>query len=136
MAELLQQFPISFVTCINSLGNGLIIDTETERPVIRPKCGLGGIGGDVIRPFALSNVYQFRKALPDRIDVIGCGGISSGEWAFQHILVGATAVQIGSTYMREGTKCFKRIATDLQDIMIHKGYNTLDDFRGILKEMD
>ena len=136
MAELLQEFPIRFVTCINSLGNGLVVDTETECPVIRPKCGLGGIGGDVILPFALSNVFQFRNVLSERIDVVGCGGISSGEAAFQHILVGATAIQIGSSYMKEGIGCFERITRELQDIMTQKGYKTLDEFRGTLKEMD
>ena len=36
---------IKFITCCNSIGNGLIIDSEKEETVIYPKNGLGGIGG-------------------------------------------------------------------------------------------
>lgn len=37
MAEVLKKYPISFITCINSVGNTLIIDPETEQPLIAPK---------------------------------------------------------------------------------------------------
>tara|TARA_R100001163_G_C5067780_1_gene207188 strand:+ start:4967 stop:5899 length:933 start_codon:yes stop_codon:yes gene_type:complete len=129
-ADLISEFPISYVTCINSLGNGLVIDPNSIGPVIKPKCGLGGIGGDVIKPFALSNVYQFRQALPDKIDVIGCGGISKGRDAFEHILVGATAVQLGSVFMKEGPSCFKRISEELTMELQKMGFKNLDECRG------
>jgi dihydroorotate dehydrogenase (fumarate) len=134
MADLINIFPISTVTCINSLGNGLVIDPVRESPVIKPKNGLGGIGGDSILPFALSNVFQFRLSLLDHIDVIGCGGISTGSHAFQHLLVGATMVQVGSAYMREDVNCFQRITQELETIMKSKGYNHVTDFRGKLKD--
>lgn len=129
MAEIVSHFPVRFITCINSLGNGLIIDPITETPVIRPKGGLGGIGGAPIKPFALSNVYMFRRNLPSHIDIIGCGGIITGTDAFEHLLVGATAVQIGSQFMREGTGCFSRISTELKELMISKGYQRISDFQ-------
>lgn len=37
MAEVLKKYPISFITCINSVGNTLIIDPESEAPLIAPK---------------------------------------------------------------------------------------------------
>ncbi len=37
MANILKKYPVSFITCINSVGNTLIIDPETERPLIAPK---------------------------------------------------------------------------------------------------
>lgn len=135
MADLLSNFPVSFITCINSLGNGLVINPETESVTIKPKHGLGGIGGSVVKPFALSNVFQFRQHLSSTIDIIGCGGISTGTDAFEHILVGATAVQIGSTYMREGIDCFQRITNQLTDLMKQKGYTSLNDFRGSIKSL-
>ena len=33
----------------------------------------------------------------------------------------------------EGPSCFDRISTELQDIMVKKGYSSLEDFRGKLK---
>jgi dihydroorotate dehydrogenase (fumarate) len=102
MAELLNAFTgVRFVTCINSIGNGLVIDAETESVVIKPKDGLGGLGGSYVLPTALANVREFSRLLIGK-HVVGCGGINSGREAFMHILAGATAVQIGSCLYEEG----------------------------------
>jgi dihydroorotate dehydrogenase (fumarate) len=58
---------IEFVTCCNSIGNGLVIDYENESTVIKPKNGHGGIGGDYIKPVALANVRQFYTHLGNKI---------------------------------------------------------------------
>lgn len=133
MARIISLFPIHFVVCCNSLGNGLLIDSDTETVRIKPKGGLGGIGGTAIKPIALSNVYQFRKLLPKHVRVVGCGGISTGKDAFEFILAGASAVQIGTVYYEEGSWCFERIVNELEQIMKQKGYNCLEDFRGKVK---
>jgi len=132
MADVIKDHPISFLTCINSLGNCLIVDWESESSMIRPKAGLGGGGGSIVKPVSLANVREFSQRLPN-IPVIGCGGVQSGRDAFEHILVGATAVQVGSQLMREGPDCFTRINRELQEIMTEKGYQQLSDFRGKLK---
>ena len=135
MADLLNDFPLSFVTCINSIGNGLVIDPDSESVVIKPKQGFGGIGGDFVKPTALANIRKFYTLLDPKIAVIGCGGVKNGLDAFEHILCGASAVQIGTQFMREGTDCFARIAQELADIMRDKGYDGIEDFRGKLKEI-
>ena len=134
MAAVLNDFPLSFVTCINSIGNGLVIDPILESVVIKPKHGFGGIGGDFIKPSALANVRKFYTLLNKNIAIIGCGGIKNGMDAFEHILCGASAVQIGTQFMREGIACFERIAMELKTIMQSKGYTGLNDFRGKLKD--
>ncbi len=136
MAAILNQFPIQFVTCVNSIGNGLYIDVEQESVVIKPKEGFGGIGGDYIKPTALANVRQFYTLLRKNIDVIGCGGIKSGQDAFEHILCGASAVQIGTQLMKEEvSSCLDRITQELKIIMQQKGYSTIKDFKGKLKHL-
>lgn len=135
MSDIFKEYPINFLTCINSLGNGLVINPDTDRVAIKPKGGLGGIGGEVIKPFALANVYQFKKCL-SYMDIIGCGGIQNGQDIYEHILVGATAVQIGSALMREGVSCFERLTMELKMIMNKKGYNKLSDFRANVKTFD
>lgn len=133
IGDIVEQHPnIAFLTCVNSIGNVLHIDIDTENSVIAPKSGLGGLGGDYILPVALSNVYQFKKRLP-HIDIIGCGGIRSGEDVFKHILVGATFVQIGTHLNRNGVGSIQTIIEELRTIMNRKGYQTLDDFRGQYK---
>jgi dihydroorotate dehydrogenase (fumarate) len=133
MASLLAAYPLAFVTCINSIGNGLAINIDEECTLIRPKDGLGGLGGAIVKPTALANVREFRRRLPAQIAVIGCGGIATGRDAFEHLLCGAEAVQIGTQFYRERTACFERIERELAELMQQKGYASLSDFRGKLR---
>ncbi|KAI8391571.1 Dihydroorotate dehydrogenase [Radiomyces spectabilis] len=125
---------LSFVTCINSVGNGLAIDFETETALIKPKDGFGGLGGTMVLHTALANVNAFYRRLPNK-KVIGVGGVTSGKEAFLHVLAGASAVQIGTQLKEEGPQMFSRIKKELEDIMIAKGYKSLDDFRGKVKTL-
>lgn len=54
--------------------------------------------------------------------------------AFEMILCGASAVQVGTCHWTEGPKCFDRICQELKDLMQSKGYSSIDDFKGKLKE--
>lgn len=130
-ATVFNKFPLTFINCVNSIGNGLVIDDETV--VIKPKNGFGGIGGEYIKPTALANVHAFYQRLKPSIRIIGTGGVLTGQDAFEHILCGASMVQIGTTLHKEGTDAFKRITDELKAIMVKKGYKTLEDFRGKLK---
>ncbi len=135
MADIINQYPIQFVTCVNSIGNGLVIDIDQEQVVIKPKQGFGGIGGDYIKPTALANVRQFYLLLREDISVIGCGGVKSGQDVFEHILCGASAVQVGTQLMREGMGCFERLEAELTALMTKKGYGSIADFRGKLRSI-
>lgn len=135
MALILNKFPIFFVTCINSLPNGLFIDINKESVVIRPKKGFGGIGGSIIKPFALANIHKFYTYLRQDISIIGCGGISSGKDIFEHILCGASAVQIGTQFMKEGTSVFERLKKELIFILEKKNYSSINSFKGKLKNI-
>ena len=133
-AAIFNKFPLKFVNCINSVGNGLYVEDETV--IIRPKNGFGGIGGEYIKPTALANVHAFYQRLNPSISIIGTGGVLTGRDAFEHILCGASMVQLGTTLHKEGVPAFTRITEELKAIMAEKGYETLDDFRGKLKYLD
>jgi dihydroorotate dehydrogenase (fumarate) len=127
---------ISFITCSNSIGNGLLVDSDTETTLIHPKNGLGGCGGDFMRPVALSNVYMFNKLIGDKIDIIGCGGVSSGDDVFNLILAGAKAVQVGTLLSRKGIDVFKNLSIELKQRMLKNGYTNIEQFRGKLKTIN
>ena len=135
MANIIKQFPVKFITCINSVGNTLVIDPETECAIIKPKGGFGGLCGDYIKPIGLANVRAFRQLLPDDIDVIGVGGIKTGTDAFEYLLAGASAVQVATCFEKEGVGCFSRINGELIDIMAKKGYRNIADVKGKLKTL-
>lgn len=135
VCDILCKYDIDFITSINSIGNGLIIDYKTETTLIKPKNGIGGIGGKYIKPTGLSNVRNFYIELKKRnsnINIIGCGGIECGIDAFEYILCGADALQIGTQFYKEGVSCFDRISDELIDIMKQKNYSSLEDFKGKL----
>lgn len=128
---------IQFVTAVNTIGNALFIDAANECEAIKPKNGLGGLAGGFIKHTALANVRMLYSALLDAgrgdIDIIGVGGVKNGTDAFELILCGAKAVQVGTCHWTEGSSCFERIASELEAVMKDKGYNNIEEFRGRLK---
>lgn len=135
MAEVLKKYPISFITCINSVGNTLIIDPETEQPLIAPKWGLGWLWGDYVKPVALANVRAFYKLLGDRMKIIWCGGISNGVDVFEHLLAGASLVQLGTVLGKEDIVCFERIQKEFYEYIDKKWYTDVNQIIGNLKEL-
>ena len=129
-AHIFNQYPLRFVNCVNSIGNGLYIEDETV--VIRPKNGFGGIGGDYIKPTALANVHAFYQRLKPEIQIIGTGGVKTGRDVFEHLLCGASMVQVGTALQKEGVAIFDRLTEELQVIMQEKGYQSIEEFRGKL----
>lgn len=79
------------VSLINTL-LGMAIDVECRRPLLSTVTG--GLSGPCVKPVALRMVWQ--TALAVRIPVIGMGGIASWQDAVEFMLVGATAIQIGT----------------------------------------
>jgi len=135
MAEVLKRAPVEFLSLINSVGNALVIDSERESAVIKPKGGFGGLGGAVIKPVALANVRAFWKAFEGRVPVIGVGGVMSGTDVFEHLLAGASAVQVGTALVEEGPGVFERLAGELQAVLEKKGYPAAAAAVGRLKEL-
>ena len=118
MATILDEFKPSYITCINSLGNGFVFD-EDYKPSIKPKGGFGGVGGSIIKPFGLSNVRKFHELLPN-LDIIGCGGVTCGKDVYEYQLCGAKLVQVGTQLVKEGPKCFDRIMSEYNNIFVNE----------------
>ncbi len=133
MAAVLRDFPIDFITCVNSVGNALVLDPVTHRPMIKPKGGFGGLGGAMIKPIALANARKFYELIGDQIQIVGCGGIVTGIDAYEYSLCGASAVQIGTEYDREGNAVFGRIKTEANDYAKSQGWASIEDAQGKLE---
>ncbi len=135
MAQILDRVGVEFLSVINSVGNGLVVDLEKESVVIKPKGGFGGLGGPLIKPMALANVRAFWKLFGGRVPIIGTGGIASGGDAFEHLLCGASAVQVGTAFVEEGTGVFERLESELAVVLGKKGYDSVSACVGKLKEL-
>ena len=135
MGEVIGRCGVDFLNLINSVGNGLVVDPETETVVIKPKGGFGGLGGTIIKPVALANVRAFWKHFRGKIPIIATGGIVNGVDAFEHLLCGASAIQIGTALVEEGVDVFKRLERELAGCLEKKGYRSIVACRGKLKEL-
>ena len=135
MAEVIERTGVDFLTLINSVGNGLVVDPDRETVVIKPKGGFGGLGGPLIKPVALANVRAFWRLLGENCPIIGTGGVAGGMDAFEHFLCGASAVQIGTQLVEEGTSVFERVERELAGVLETKHYRSPGHCRGRLKEL-
>ena len=79
------------ISVINTL-IGMAVDIETRKPVLSTITG--GLSGPAIRPIALAKVYESSRAV--KIPVFGIGGIMDERDAIAFLIVGASAVQVGT----------------------------------------
>lgn len=135
MGDVLARCGVDFLTLINSVGNGLVVNPDAETVVIKPKGGFGGLGGAMIKPVALANVRAFWKHFHGTMPIVGTGGVVDGVDAFEHVLCGASAVQIGTVLVEEGVQVFERLEHELTACLEKKGHKTIGDCRGKLKEL-
>ncbi len=80
------------MTLVNTL-MGLAVDVETRRA--RLGAGKGGLSGPAIHPVAVRAVHEVHTALPE-LPIVGVGGVATPEDAVELLLVGASAVQVGT----------------------------------------
>ncbi|MBM4169524.1 MAG: dihydroorotate dehydrogenase [Ignavibacteria bacterium] len=90
-ARAAQEAGADAISAINTLV-GLAIDLRTRKPKLSTVTG--GLSGPAIKPVALAKVYEIAQAV--EIPIIGIGGIASTEDALEFLIVGASAVQIGT----------------------------------------
>lgn len=97
-------------SAINTL-MGMAVDITTRRPILGNR--QGGLSGPAIKPVALLKVWQLHQvAAPHTIPIIGQGGIASATDAIEFLLVGASAVGIGTALFRNPL-LGKKIASDI-----------------------
>lgn len=111
------------ISLINTL-TGMAIDIETRRPKLANITG--GLSGPAIKPVALRMVWQVVQTV--NVPVIGIGGIMTAKDALEFLIVGATAVQVGTANfinphvtldIIDGIEAFlmQRNITDITDII-------------------
>jgi len=91
MAHIAQESGADAISLVNTFV-ALAIDADTRKPRIANVTA--GLSGPAIKPIALRMVYDAAHAV--NIPVIGMGGISTAADVAEFMLVGATAVQIGT----------------------------------------
>jgi dihydroorotate dehydrogenase (fumarate) len=80
-------------------------------------------------------VRRWYELVGQKMSIVGCGGVSTAEDAMQHLLAGASAVQVGTQLMSEGPAVFSRLVRELQELLQRKS-STLSDVIGRAQARD
>lgn len=121
---------LSAINTINSI-TGIDLDTLEPRPNVDGKSSHGGYCGPAVKPIALNMVQQVMSDPEAALPISGIGGIASWSDAAEFILMGAGTVQVCTAVMHYGYRIVEDMADGLLAWMRRKGYETLDDFRGL-----
>lgn len=103
------------VALINTL-LGMEVDIEKAQPVLSTITG--GLSGPCVRPVALRMVWQVAKAV--KIPVVGMGGIVDARDAIAFLMVGASAVEVGTANFEDPASA-EKIADGIAAYMQRKG---------------
>ncbi len=107
---LAQSQVVRAVTSMNTFPNAF--GYEQNKSAIAASEGFAGLSGPAIKLIGLGQIRQLRKALPSHIPVIGVGGITHGEDIWQYRDSGAAAVQVATTYVKQGAGVFSRLLSE------------------------
>lgn len=115
------------ISLINTLV-GMAVDVKTRRPKIANV--IGGLSGPAIKPVAVRLTWEVAKTV--KIPVIGMGGITCLEDALEFLIVGASAVQVGTANFFN-PRVTMEILDGLEQYMIDNGIARISDIVGTLK---
>jgi dihydroorotate dehydrogenase (NAD+) catalytic subunit len=105
----------------------MVIDVKNFRSklsIIR-----GGMSGACIKPMSVRCVYDAYRRI--NIPIIGCGGIMTGEDAFEFMLAGATLISIGSASLISPKNLIK-IINEIESILRHNNIRSINEIIGVV----
>ena len=115
------------ISLINTL-MGMSVDVERRRS--RLSIGTGGLSGPAVKPVALRMVWQAAKAV--NVPVIGLGGIMNAVDAIEFLMVGASAVEIGTANFIDPTVT-EKIITGMNTWLDDHGISDVKEIVGTLE---
>ena len=89
----------------------------------------GGLSGKPLEEEANKLISKFYKLLKNKIEIIGVGGVDSGESAHRKFLAGASHVQLYTGMVFQGPNIVGKIKKELKEILIADG---IKNFREII----
>jgi dihydroorotate dehydrogenase (NAD+) catalytic subunit len=114
------------VSLINTIV-GMAVDHRTRRPKLSNVTG--GLSGPAIKPVALRMVWEVCRRV--KIPVIGIGGIQTASDALEFLLVGASAVQVGTANFRNPRACVE-ILEGVETFLREERLTGISEYRGKL----
>lgn len=114
--------------------DGIIVcNTTTSRPSdLKSQCKdeIGGLSGQPLKDISTRCIRDFYRLTNGQIPIIGVGGISSGQDAYEKILAGASLVQLYTSFALQGPPVVRRIKRELDEILRSNGYQNVAEAIG------
>jgi dihydroorotate dehydrogenase len=85
----------------------------------------GGLSGPVLFAPATALLAEMYRLTAGKVPIVGTGGISSGEDAYQKIRAGASLVQLYTALVYHGPGLVERIKHDLALLLARDGYESV-----------
>ncbi|MBP6429334.1 MAG: dihydroorotate dehydrogenase [Bacteroidales bacterium] len=114
------------LSLINTLF-GMAVDAEKRKPLLSTVTG--GLSGPAVKPVALRCVWQVAKQT--KLPIIGMGGIMNATDAIEFILVGATAIQVGTANFINPA-ISQEIVYGISQYLDRHNIKNIADIRGII----
>ena len=90
----------------------------------------GGLSGKPLNEISNKLINNFFKILNNKIDIIGVGGVDSGDTAYQKFIHGAKFVQLYTGMVFQGPKIVNKISHELNNILETNNVKKLSDIIG------
>ena len=127
MAKAVEAGGADAISLINTL-TGMKIDINRKTFALANKTG--GVSGPAVHPIAVRMVYEVANAV--NVPIIGMGGIESAEDAIEMLLVGASAVSVGTANFYNPTVTME-IVDGIEAYMKQNHFASVQDMVGLVK---
>lgn len=127
MAKAVEAGGADAISLINTL-TGMKIDINRKTFALANKTG--GVSGPAVHPIAVRMVYEAANAV--NVPIIGMGGIESAEDAIEMLLVGGSAVSVGTANFYNPTVTMD-IVDGIEAYMKQNHFASVQDMVGIVK---
>jgi len=116
------------ITLINTVP-AMAVDLDLMKPILG---GItGGLSGPAIKPIALKAVWEAASTV--KVPIMGVGGIMNYRDALEFLVVGATAVQVGTANF-SNPRTMLEIIEGLESFLNQRGINNINEVIGSLKQ--
>lgn len=90
----------------------------------------GGLSGKPLKEKSTKMIEDIYKLTNGKAVIIGVGGISNGQEAFEKILAGASVIEIYTSFVYHGPPVVTKIKKELNDALLLHGYKNVTEAVG------
>ncbi len=128
-----QQEEIAQTLIENQIGGVILSNTTLDRPSTLPptfSAQKGGLSGAPVRDKSTDIIRNFYKLTKGKLPIIGVGGISNAQHAYDKIKAGASLVQLYTGMIYQGPDIANNINKGLLELLDNDGFDHISEAIG------